>query len=125
MVYASKQTIACLKETFAENIPNAEYKVFKEWDDFLVLSREIKHDDNLIIVMSRKNYPSYHNKMARIPAYLNRYFQKNSYILIYPVQTGIADDIGEDTALQPLKTSILSVENIRKILGKVKLGRRR
>ena len=125
MVYASKQTIAYLKEAYAENIPNAEYKVFKEWDDFLVLSREIKHDDNLIIVMSRKNHPSYHSKMARIPAYLNRYFQKNSYILIYPVQTGITEDTGEDTHIQPLKTSILNVENIRKMLDKIKLGGRR
>ena len=108
-----------------ENISNAEYKVFREWDDFLVLSREIKHDDNLIIVMSRKNHPSYHSKMARIPAYLNRYFQKNSYILIYPVQTGITEDIGEDTHIQPLKTSILSIENLRKMLDKVKIGGRR
>ncbi len=125
MVYASKQTIACLKEAYAENIPNAEYNVFKEWDDFLVLSREIKHDDNLIIVMSRKNHTSYHTKMARIPVYLNRYFQKNSYILIYPVQTGIAEDICDDTPAQPLKKSILSVESIKNIFYKVKsVGRR-
>jgi len=126
MVYASKQTIACLKEAYAENLPNADYKVLKEWDDFLVLSREIKHDDNLIIVMSRKNHPSYHTKMARIPAYLNRYFQKNSYILIYPVQTGIPEDTYEDTPVQPLKKSIISsVENLKKILAKVKLGGRK
>ena len=125
MVYASKQTIAYLKEAYAENFPNVEYKVFKEWDDFLVLSREIKNDDNLIIVMSRKNHPSYQPKMAKIPVYLNRYFQKNSYILIYPVQTGIPEDTYEDPNLQPLKKPIINIENVKNMLAKVKLGGRR
>ncbi len=125
MVYASKQTIAYLKEAYAENFPNVEYKVFKEWDDFLVLSSEIKNDDNLIIVMSRKNHPSYQPKMAKIPVYLNRYFQKNSYILIYPVQTGIPEDTYEDPNLQPLKKPIINIENVKNMLAKVKLGGRR
>ena len=125
MVYASKQTIAYLKEAYAENFPNVEYKVFKEWDDFLVLSSEIKNDDNLIIVMSRKNHPSYQPKMAKIPVYLNRYFQKNSYILIYPVQTGIPEDTYEGTNLQSLKKPIINIENVKNMLAKVKLGGRR
>ncbi len=125
MVYASKQTIAYLKEAYAENFPNVEYKVFKEWDDFLVLSREIKNDDNLIIVMSRKNHPSYQPKMAKIPVYLNRYFQKNSYILIYPVQTGIPEDTYEGPNLQSLKKPIINIENVKNMLAKVKLGGRR
>ena len=114
VVYASKQTIACLKESYAESFAHAEYKMFKEWDDFLALSKEIKNDDNLIIVMSRKNYLSYHPKMARIPSYLNRHFQKNSFILIYPVQTGIAEDTCEDTPLQSLQKTRINIENILK-----------
>ncbi len=114
VVYASKLTIVCLKETYSESFAHAEYKQFKEWDDFHALSREIKNDDNLIIVMSRKNHPSYHPKMARIPGYLNRYFQKNSFILIYPVQTGIAEDTCEDTPLQTLQKTRVNFENILK-----------
>ncbi|MEI7823832.1 MAG: cation:proton antiporter [Chlorobiaceae bacterium] len=114
VVYASKQTIACLKESYSESFALAEYKMFKEWDDFLALSREIKNDDNLIIVMSRKNHLSYHPKMSRIPLYLNRYFQKNSFILIYPVQTGISEDTCEDTPLQSLQKTRVNVENMLK-----------
>jgi len=119
VVYASKQTIAYLKEAYADKLPNVEYKVFREWDDFLVLSREIKNDDNLILVMSRKNHHSYHTKMAKIPTYLNRYFQKNSYILIYPVQSGIPEDTFDDTPAQSVRKNIVSVENVRKMLEKV------
>ena len=63
--------------------------------------------------------------MAKIPVYLNRYFQKNSYILIYPVQTGIPEDTYEDPNLQPLKKPIINIENVKNMLAKVKLGGRR
>lgn len=118
-VYAQKQTIAYLKELYSESIANAEFKMFKGLDDFLVLSGEIKTDDNLIIVMSRKNHPSYNSKMARIPDYLNRYFQKNSFILIYPVQSGIPEDTCEDTTVQPVKKTRFRFEDIGKIFEKI------
>ena len=119
VVYASKHMISLLTEVYAGSIPDAEYKVFGGWDDVLFLSSEIKSDDNLIIVMSRKHHHSYHPKMARVPAYLNRYFHKNSYILIYPVQTGIPDETSEDTPAQPLKKTMFSLEMVRKMLQKV------
>jgi Kef-type K+ transport system membrane component KefB len=114
VVYAPKQTISYLKEAYPGSIADAEFKLFKEWDDFLVLSREIKNDDNLIVVMSRKNHLSYHTKMAKIPSYLNRYFQKNSFILIYPVQAGIPEDTSDNTPVQPLQKTIISFEKILK-----------
>ncbi len=116
LIYASRQTIAYLKEVYTESITHAEYKIFKELADFLVLSSEIKNDDNIIIVMSRKNNISYNARMARIPIYLNKYFQKNSFILIYPVQTGIPEDIGEEPLIQPRPKSFI---NLEKILNKV------
>jgi Kef-type K+ transport system membrane component KefB/nucleotide-binding universal stress UspA family protein len=123
VVYASKQTIACLKENYAKAVPDAEYKVFREWNDFLLLSSEIKSDDNLIIVMSRKHHPSYHAKMAKIPAYLNSYFQKNSFILIYPVQAGVPEDTCDDIPEQPVKKVAVSFVGVRKMLKKVFKGR--
>jgi Kef-type K+ transport system membrane component KefB len=125
VLYAAKQTLAYLKESYSATIPSAEYKLFKEWDDFLVLSREIKSDDNLIIVMSRKNHLSYHSKMAKIPAYLNRYFQKNSFILIYPIQTGIAEDTCDDTHVLPIKKTLVRFQGISRMLDKVEQAYKR
>ncbi len=119
VLYAAVQTLTHLQESYFTTIANIEYKVFKDWDDFLALSRVIKNDDNLIIVMSRKNHISYHHKMSRIPSYLNRYFQNNSFILVFPVQSGIPDDTCEDTPLQPEKKSMIKLEGIGKILEKV------
>jgi len=119
VVYASKQTIACLRESYTKTLLNTEYKVFQKWDDFLLLSSEVKNNDNLIIVMSRKHHHSYHPKMARIPSYLNKYFLKNSFILIYPVQSDIPDDTCEDIPVQPVKKVTFSFESVRKMVEKV------
>ncbi|MEI8033091.1 MAG: cation:proton antiporter [Chlorobiaceae bacterium] len=118
LLYAAKQTLAYLKESWSASIHNAEYKVFRDWDDFLVLSREIRKDDNLIIVMSRKNQLSYQSKMAKIPAYLNRYFQNNSFILIYPVQAVISEDISAIGPVTPVRQTLVRLGGIGNILKK-------
>ena len=124
VIHASRQTIASLKEGYSGSLAPAEYKMFREWDEFLLLSKEIKNDDNLIIVMSRKNNLSYHSKMARISSYLNRYFQKNSFILIYPVQSGIPEEAFEITPLQPFQKSFVNFDKIlKKVYKKVRQKR--
>ena len=55
-------------------------------------SRDVKPDDALLVVMSRRNFPSYSRQMALIPAYMNKYFQMNNCVLIYPVQMGIGEE---------------------------------
>lgn len=104
LFYASKDTLAYLKEYHAESFPNAEYKVFRNLDAFSGLAKELRSDDNLVVVMSRRGYGSYHPRMAKIPYYLSRYFKKNSFILIYPVQAGAADVVPEFPEM-PLSSS--------------------
>ncbi len=89
--YANSTMINILKEVQARNFIEAAFSEFTEWDDFLIISRDVKEDDALIIIMSRKNYPSYTRNMTSVPLYLNRYFQKNNYILIFPMQIGIGE----------------------------------
>lgn len=113
VVYASRHTTAVLKETWGSAVNTAEYRPFKDWDDFLALSGEIKKDDSLIIVMSRKRHRSYHDSMAKIPAYLGRYFQKNSFILLWPVQSPV-DEVLPDKAF---RKGLDTLERFGKIFG--------
>ncbi len=69
--------------------------------------------------MSRKNNLSYHSKMAKMPLYLNRYFQKNSYILVYPVQIGTDDDSIESLPVSTVKKTLLRFEGVGKLLEKM------
>lgn len=86
-----------------------DFAEFDRWEDFLVLSGELKPNDLLFIVSSRKGQPSYHPDMEKLPLYLTRYFSHNSYILLFPqqldqginhedieqVDTGLAGSIGQ------------------------------
>lgn len=86
--YASEDTMVYLKEMYKKRPIEAEFSSFDDWDDFLFMSREIKSDDTLWVVMSRRERLSYHANMSRIPNYLNKYFQSNSFVLVYPIQAG-------------------------------------
>ncbi len=94
--YAASETLRYIRDIHAKHPIECRFAEFGEWEDFLILSRDIRSDDNLIIVMSRRDHPSYQDKMDRIPAYLNKYFQVNSFILVYPMQTGVADSFSID-----------------------------
>ncbi|MDR0206526.1 MAG: cation:proton antiporter [Bacteroidales bacterium] len=90
--YSSEQTLKYIKEVNKRHPIECEFINFVDWDDFLILSREVKSDDNLILVLSRKERPSYHSNMTKIPNYLNKYFTETNFILIFPMQSGISDE---------------------------------
>ena len=90
--YSTEQTLKYIKEVHKRHPIECEFIVFEEWDDFLILSRDVKSDDNLILILSRRERPSYNANMTKIPNYLNKYFKETNYILIYPMQAGVSDE---------------------------------
>ena len=87
--YGSEATLNALKKLLAKKSGEASYIEFNDWDDFLIVFRDIKPDDTMWIILSRKEGLSYAPALARIPKYLNKYFQANSFVLAYPVQAGM------------------------------------
>jgi hypothetical protein len=87
--YGSSNSLAVIDEINKNHTIEVELVEFEDWDDFLILSRDLKANDSLIIVMSRKNEISYNSVMKKIPKYLNRYFRSTNYVLIYPMQKGL------------------------------------
>lgn len=87
--YGSEATLNALKKLLAKKSGEASYIEFNDWDDFLIVFRDIKPDDTMWIILSRKEGLSYAPAMARIPKYLNKYFLANSFVLAYPVQAGM------------------------------------
>lgn len=106
--YANQETLKLIREIQAKNPIECDFEEFNDWDDFLILARDFRQDDNLIIVLSRKDKLSYHSNMTKIPIYLNKYFKGTSYILIYPMQAGVTDnsqiDLKNPTFKEPLET---------------------
>jgi Kef-type K+ transport system membrane component KefB len=105
--YGSGKELRYIRDIHARHPIDASFIEFNDWNDFLILSRDVKEDDGLIIALSRKNKPSYHDTMAAIPHYLNKYFQKCSFILIYPIQLGVSDiteiDLNNPSLLEPIE----------------------
>jgi Kef-type K+ transport system membrane component KefB len=87
--YSSQTTLKYIKDINANHPIESEFIEFEDWSDFLIIVREIKTDDSLLIVMSRREHPSYQQHMNKIPGYLNKYFQSVNYILVYPTQIGV------------------------------------
>jgi len=107
LFYGRPSTLNIIRNIHAKHPIEAEFSHFDDWHDFMTLSRNVRLDDNLIIVMSRRNKPSYHPGMAAIPEYLNKHFRSNSFILIYPMQAGVAGgrkfDLNNPSLLEPLE----------------------
>ena len=65
---------------------NIEFKKFMDWDDFLILSRELKPNDLFVIISSRKGHVSFNPFINKLPNYLSKYFSGNSFLIVYPKQ---------------------------------------
>ena len=65
-----------------------DFVPFAQWDDLPSLEHDIRADDCLWFVMSRRDRVSYNPVMSRIPAYLEHFFSGYSSVLLYPVQAG-------------------------------------
>lgn len=116
--YGHPATLAYIREVQAQHAIECHFVDFTDWDDFLILARDIRIDDNLILVLSRRDRLSYHGKMDKVPTYLNQYFQANSFILIFPMQSGVE----EHEALALMNPSFLeSIERLDEI-GKTIAG---
>lgn len=90
--YGSPETLERLKNILRKRGGEMEFTEFGDWDDFLIVFRDVQKDDNLWIIMSRMSGLSYNANMNRIPSYLNKYFQSNSFILIYPLQANVSNN---------------------------------
>ncbi|QED38700.1 cation:proton antiporter [Antarcticibacterium arcticum] len=104
--YSSLETLNYIKQVQKIHPVNCEFIEFPDWNDFLIISGYCKKDDNLIIVLSLKGKPSYEENMAQVPVYLNKYFTRQNFILIYPIQVGFigitAIDRKNPSLLEPL-----------------------
>lgn len=59
---------------------------FTDWDDFLVLTDFVNDDDLMILISARKNAVSYQKYLDHIPSKLEKHFNSNNKILVYPQQ---------------------------------------
>ncbi len=88
IIYATKDTITVLQR-INQAIPlPITFHETSTYKDLRMISRNLRRDDGLIFVLSKRLSPSYDIHMDKIPEYINKHFTYHNFILIYPYQTG-------------------------------------
>ena len=117
--YAHPDTLSYIKKVNEEHPIPSEFREFFGWSDAMNFHKEINPNDNLIIVLSRKDRPSYQSSMDKIPGYLDKHVKKNSFILIFPMQIGVTDmEAGDSVDLSnpSILDAVLKIDEIGKTL---------
>lgn len=117
--YSNKQTFEYIKAINTKHPIQCEFIDFNDWDDFLIVSRDIKPDDNMILILSRKDRPSYSSYMAKIPNYLNKYFKTINFILVYPIQTDVLESSNVNFKNPSVLESIEKLDDFGKTIASI------
>lgn len=96
-----------------------KFKEFTDWEEFLILARDIGIDDLIVLVSARKGATSHISMMEKIPVKLERHFEKNSRIIIYPQHGTISHGYEQyrDFADDPLSKGLEAAQKIGKGIG--------
>lgn len=63
---------------------NSKFEIFEDWEDFLILSRTVKENTVFIVVASKEGSVSFLSSQVSLPSRMEKYFNKNNKIIIYP-----------------------------------------
>ncbi len=85
-----------------------EFRNVDKWDDFVLMSNKIADDDLFVVIGARVNSISYDSSMVEMPQFLQKYFQHNNLLVIFPEQfgeeqsvTSFVDPLSSDIARAP------------------------
>ncbi len=105
--YGTEQTIKVIQNVHEEHPIDADFITFNNWKNTKALSNNIKIDDNLIFILTRKDEPSYHKNIKNISIFINRYFKSNNFILVCPIMNTIANnediEFNNPSLMEPLE----------------------
>ena len=63
----------------------------ENWEDVLMIAKQMTKDDMIIMINARPSTPSYNPLFEQVPNMLSRFFMSHSFMLVYPEQeTGAA-----------------------------------
>lgn len=93
--YACRETedvIRKLAKREGKYLP-ATYHELGDWEDVLMIAKEMRENDLLVMVSARKATASYNPLFDQIPGMLERFFRQYSYMILYPEQSVDNDSI--------------------------------
>ena len=64
----------------------ASYREMEDWEDVLMIAKQMAPDDMIIMINARPSTPSYNPLFDQVPDMLGRFFANHSYMVVYPEQ---------------------------------------
>jgi len=64
----------------------ASYREMENWEDVLMIAKQMAPDDMIVLINARPSTPSYNPLFEQVPKMLDRFFTGHSYMLVYPEQ---------------------------------------
>ncbi|MBO4689651.1 MAG: cation:proton antiporter [Paludibacteraceae bacterium] len=64
----------------------ASYREMEDWEDVLMIAKQMRRDDMIVMIAARPSTPSYNPLFEQIPDMLDRFFDDHSYLLVLPEQ---------------------------------------
>ena len=102
----------------------ASYREMEAWEDVLMIAKQMKQDDLIVLINARPSTPSYNPLFEQVPDVLGKFFTDHSYMVVYPEQqTGAAipDILTGDNPQASRTWSIISTIK-KKIVEKIQKG---
>ena len=69
----------------------ASYREMEDWEDVLMIAKQMAPDDMIVMINARPSTPSYNPLFEQVPDMLTRFFNTHSYMVLYPEQETGAD----------------------------------
>ena len=64
----------------------ASYREMENWEDALMIAKQMAPDDLIVMINARPSTPSYNPLFDQVPIMLDKFFSKHSYLVVYPEQ---------------------------------------
>ncbi|MCM4160079.1 cation:proton antiporter [Antarcticibacterium flavum] len=86
LVNCGKETQAAIEELVDKLNLRApfEFNEFTDWEDFLIISKNIQPEDIVMLITARKGSIAHQPILDKIPIKLENYFRENTKIMVFP-----------------------------------------
>ena len=64
----------------------ASYREMENWEDVLIIAKQMLPDDMIVLINARPSTPSYNPLFEQVPKMLTQFFSDHSYMVVYPEQ---------------------------------------
>jgi nucleotide-binding universal stress UspA family protein len=117
--YSTEKTSQLLMDIYRKHPIDSIFNLINSWDELIPIAKELKNDDSLIIILSRKDQISYHKAMGSLPYLVSYIVDKYNLLLVFPAQSIYNQDAKIDLTNSSLIEVIERVDLIGKTIAQL------